>query len=766
MAQFNGETEAEGKSMRKDGRTAAGQDSGSGARVNRRDFLLGGMAAGVMACGGKSFARRVDSGGAGTDDQPVARLARRRLGAWADHLRFASIESGGGPDVFEIESTGHGVILRGSSPVAQARALNCYLREYCHAQISWIGDQLNLPAVPPSVAAKVRGASPYPYRYYLNYCTYGYTMPWWDWERWEHQLDWMVLSGINLALAAVIGQEVVWRNVLRRMNVPEEEIRGFLPGICYAPWMLMGDMQQWGGPVADELLERRVALQQKILGRMRELGIEPVLQGFYGMVPTSLKTHYPDAKIISTGEWNEFVRPDMLVPGDPLFTRMASIWYEEQARLFGEAHFFGGDPFHEGTVENIDLREAGSAIHSAMRQAAPNAVWVMQAWQGNPSEKLLEGTVKEDTLVLDLFGESQPAYRQREGFHGHPWVWCIVSNFGGKVGLSGQMDKIAQGPIEARAWGRMSGVGAMMEGIITDYPVYELLFDMGWETSAPDLTQWARNYALQRYGAPSRDAEAAWVLLRDSVYAVHAKQQGEPESIFCARPAATIHSASSWGTITRGYNPGDLQRARDLLMRAAGEFGHISTYRFDITDITRQVLANLGLWQFGRMTKALDAHDATAFTRESQLFLAMILDQDRLLGTQQAFLLGKWIADARAWGTTPAEKDQLEKNARTLITLWGPKAPAASLHDYSNREWSGLLGDFYYGRWRLWIEHLSKILRGEALPAIDWYAWENAWTEQRNSFPAAPVGDPVRESMRIGTKYAALLRQSVEASTS
>jgi alpha-N-acetylglucosaminidase len=729
--------------------------------VNRRDFLLGTMA-GLMACGAKSVAQGPSRGRAEANEKAIERLARRRLGSWADHFRFAPMSSEDGLDVFEIESAGSQILICANSPVAHARALNCYLREYCHAQISWTGDQLHLPADPPRVPAKVHRTSPYPYRYYLNYCTFGYTMAYWDWERWQHQLDWMALSGINLSLAAVIGQETVWRNVLRRMHLPEDEIRAFLPGMCYAPWMLMGDMQQWGGPVAEHVLEQRLVLQQNILARMRDLGIEPVLQAFYGMVPTSLKTHYPDANIISTGDWNNFVRPDMLVPGDPLFTRMASIWYEEQARLFGNARFFAGDPFHEGTVQNIDLQEAGYAIHSAMRVASPGAVWVMQAWQGNPSEKLLEGTVKEATLILDLFGESQPEYKERDGFHGHPWVWCIVSNFGGKVGLYGQFDKIAEGPIQARRSGRMSGVGAMMEGIITDYPTYELLFDMGWQTSAPNLTEWARNYALQRYGAPSRNAEDAWILLRNSVYAVNAKQQGEPESIFCARPSATIHSASSWGTISRDYNPRDLQMARDLLMREADRFGHISTYRFDITDITRQVLANLGLWQFRQMTQALNARHAAGFARQSGLFLAMILDQDRLLATQQAFLLGKWIADARAWGNSPPEKDQLEKNARTLLTLWGPKAAAETLHDYANREWSGLLGDFYYGRWQLWIDRQRKVLQGEIPKPIDWYDWEAAWAEQRNSFPAAPAGDPVIESRRIGNKYTSLLRLSVQ----
>lgn len=731
-------------------------------RLNRRDFLRGTMAAGLLVYGGDAHGREL-SPRPGADCQAVARLAARCLGRWADHLHFAAIDAPDGLDVFEIESSGRQVMLRGNGPVAQARGLNCYLREFCHAQISWTGDQLNLPVIPPAVSAKIRRVSPYPYRYYLNYCTFGYTMTWWDWARWERHLDWMALNGINLALAAVIGQEVVWRNVLRRMDLAEEEIRSFLPGICYAPWMLMGNMEQWGGPPAQEVLEHRVALQQQILRRMRELGIEPVLQSFYGMVPTCFRQRYPEAKIISTGAWNKFVRPDMLLPGDPLFAKMAAIWYEEQSRFFGDARYFAGDPFHEGSIENIDLKEAGSGIHAAMRNAAPDAIWVMQGWQGNPSEKLLEGTVKDATLILDLFGESQPAFKQRDGFRGHPWLWCIVNGFGGKVGLYGQMDKIAQGPVEARSWGRMSGIGAMMEGIITDYPVYELLFDMGWQTSVPDLTRWARHYAVRRYGESSQSAEEAWVLLRNSVYAVHSKQQGEPESIFCARPAADVRGASHWGTITRNYNPGDLQNALALLLREAERFGHTSTYRFDITDITRQLLADLGLWQFRQMVCALDARDAAAFARQSELFLAMILDQDRLLATQQAFLLGKWIADARAWGTTPSGKDQLEENARTLLTVWGPEAPAATLHDYANREWSGLLADFYLRRWQLWIDRQREILQGKPASAIDWYAWEAAWTRQRNPFPATPIGGSIHESRRIVTKYAVQLRQSLQA---
>ena len=41
------------------------------------------------------------------------------------------------------------------------------------------------------------------YRYYMNVCTFGYSYVWWDWTRWEKEIDWMAMNGINIPLAFV-----------------------------------------------------------------------------------------------------------------------------------------------------------------------------------------------------------------------------------------------------------------------------------------------------------------------------------------------------------------------------------------------------------------------------------------------------------------------------------------------------------------------------------------------------------------------------------
>src|SRR3954451_18709150 len=88
-------------------------------------------------------------------------------------------------DAFEVESKSGKIILRGTTGVAVASALYYYLTEYCHCQVTWNGTNLNLPAVLPEVREKIHKASPYHYRYYLNYCTFNYSMSCWNWERWQ-----------------------------------------------------------------------------------------------------------------------------------------------------------------------------------------------------------------------------------------------------------------------------------------------------------------------------------------------------------------------------------------------------------------------------------------------------------------------------------------------------------------------------------------------------------------------------------------------------
>ena len=94
---------------------------------------------------------------------PAAEAARallaRLLPEQVERFAFESIPADKGRDVFEVESRAGKVLIRGNNPVAMATGLNWYLKHYCHADVSWCGSQLTLPATLPEVKPKIRRAS-------------------------------------------------------------------------------------------------------------------------------------------------------------------------------------------------------------------------------------------------------------------------------------------------------------------------------------------------------------------------------------------------------------------------------------------------------------------------------------------------------------------------------------------------------------------------------------------------------------------------------
>ncbi len=136
--------------------------------------------------------------------QAAADVLRRAIGLAAARFHFATLPHTAKP-AYTLEASGGEVRIAGTSAVAMCRAAYSYLRGQCEAMICWSGSHLDLPVTLPSLTL-TKVECPYRHIQYLNPCTYGYTMAWWDWPRWERELDWMALHGITMPLA-MEGQE-------------------------------------------------------------------------------------------------------------------------------------------------------------------------------------------------------------------------------------------------------------------------------------------------------------------------------------------------------------------------------------------------------------------------------------------------------------------------------------------------------------------------------------------------------------------------------
>ena len=662
----------------------------------------------------------------------------------------------GEKDFFELDQKGNKVVVRGNNYVSIATGINWYLKYYAGINLSWNGMQADLPEVLPPVLKKERHETDLKLRYDFNYCTFSYSMAFWDWKRWEQEIDWMALHGINLPLA-MVGTDVVWKNVLEELGYTREEINAFIAGPGFQAWWLMNNLEGWGGPNPDSWYERQEELQKRILKRMREYGIEPVLPGYSGMVPHNAKDRL-GLNVADPGRWNGYPRPAFLQPTDPQFERIAALYYREMTRLYGKASYYSMDPFHEGgNTSGVDLEAAGKAIWKAMKQANPRAAWVVQAWGANPRPQMIRNLPAGDMVVLDLFSESRPqwgdpasSWYRKEGFGQHDWLFCMLLNYGGNVGLHGKMAHLIEEFYKAKdsSFGKtLKGVGMTMEGIENNPVMYELLCELPWREQRFSKDEWLEGYLKARYGKSDSQVSQAWMLLSNTIYNCPAAstQQGTHESILCARPSWKAYQVSSWSEMSDYYDPADVIRAAGMMVDAAERFRGNNNFEYDLVDIVRQAVAEKGRLMYRVLVDAYKAGDRELFKLSFDRFLRLILMQDRLLATRPEFKVGRWLESARNLGSTEEEKDWYEWNARVQITTWGNRVAAddGGLHDYAHREWNGLLRDFYYLRWKTWLDEQLKSFEGGQPKAIDFYALEEPWTLKHNSYASEAEGNPV-----------------------
>jgi alpha-N-acetylglucosaminidase len=701
------------------------------------------------------------------DQRSAESLIRRVVPQHARSFQVASLSSGAGTDVFEIESKENKIVLRGNNGVAIASALYYYLTEYAHCQITWNGTNLNLPKKLPVVPVKIRKTTPYQYRYYMNYCTFNYSMSWWDWQRWEKEIDWMALHGINMPLA-ITGQEYTWYEVYKSMGFSDEDLKSFFSGPAYFAWFWMGNLDGWGGPLPKSWMESHRDLQQKILTRERALGMRPVLPAFTGHVPSSFKKLFPDAKLKQTNWGNDFEDTYILDSEDPMFAEIGRKFLETQTRLYGTDHLYSADTFNENEPPSDEPSYLGALskrVYEGMRSADPEATWVMQGWLFYSDRKfwkapqikaLLDSVPDDHMILLDLATEIEPVWKRTEAFYGKPWIWNMLHNFGGNVSLFGRIEGVARGPAEAlndNASGKLQGIGLTMEAIEQNPVLYELMTAHTWRNEIIQLDQWLPEYIRNRYGVKNDHAEEAWKVLRTTVYNGKEIRDGA-ESIIVARP--TFEPGRRWAQTKLNYQPEALLPAWDHLVKAIPACKASEGFQYDLVDVSRQVLANYAQPLHQKLVKAYQDKDTKNFIVYRDQFLRLIDDLDRLLATRQDFLLGPWLADARRWGTNEDERNLYERNARDLITLWG--GANNRLHEYSNRQWSGLLRDFYKPRWEQFFSRVEESLRSGSAINTDAFdqdirQWEWQWVNTQKAYPQEPSGDPLTIVQELHKKY-------------
>ncbi len=694
--------------------------------------------------------------------QSAQKLLHRLIGPKAMTITMIQTDKVDDCDMFEYHAENGRLTLAGSSGVAMCRGFYDYLKTGKMGVVSWSGIRIDIPDKWPD-APKKRVVSPYPHHYYFNVVTYGYTLPYWDWSRWQQELDWMALHGMDMPLALAANEAIATR-VWRKLGLTQQEIDEFYVGPAHLPWQRMGNIVDHDGPLPESWHTDQVALQHKILTRMRELGMKPIVPAFAGFVPKGITRIFPKVKLHESGwgGWPKEHHAFLLMPDSELFNTIGKMYIHEWEREFGPCDYYLADSFNEMEIPAPRddkqkryeiLAGFGKAVYDSIKAGNPDAVWVMQGWMfgyqryiwdRESLDALLKEVPDDKVLLLDLAADYNANIWRNgmnwdfyDGFFGKPWVYSVIPNMGGKTAFTGYLSFYAKGgtpALNSPNKGRLEGFGMAPEGIENNEVLYELISDMGWQSHVADLSPWIENYCTNRYGDYPPQLQSAWQLLLKSCYG-----------------SFTDHPLFNWqrrpGHLSRGTvnaSP-DFLHAVELFAGCADTLKSNQLYQADLIELTAFYLGAKieQLIQTFDQACMLDEQEAAkeVASRIDELFV----DMDRLLESHPLHRLDRWLVYARSHGRTEALKDYYEQNARRLVTVWGPPTD-----DYSARIWSGLIRDYYRPRWKNYFE--SQI----SGKSFDFPRWEEQWVTTTGISEVEPFDDPAHAAIKLIEKVSTM----------
>lgn len=653
------------------------------------------------------------------------------------------------------------VAVRAACGADLARGAYTYLSRHCDAIVSWSGDRIEIPEDLPAASDSV--SSPFQFRYYMNPVTHGYSTPYWDWERWQKEIDWMAVHGINMALISG-AHEAILERVFKKAGLGRKDIKSFFCSPAYLPWNRMGNITGFGAPIPDSYIEYQVTLTHQIINRMRGLGMEPVIPSFAGFVPQSFSDLFPEETVHEL-KWGGFGRENhgwMLDPRSDLFRRLASLYIEEWEAEFGKGKYFLADCFNE-MIPQSDGGEAelqsllagyGKAVYESLAGASSDAVWVMQGWtfpymrdsdaklfwSPDRLKALLSEVPDDGALILDITNEysrlwwkSEPAYVMYDGFFGKRWVLGFIPVMGGHVPYNGMLQLYATVPagvLDEKNSPALVGIGFAPEGIENNDIIYELLSDVAWSRQAVDLDDWLTVYCIRRYGSCPPEMKRAYDLLIISAYG-----NFTDDAIFRYQFGPVSKRKASVCRMT------EFRAAAFSFLSASSRLKESELYRNDLIEITSQYL---GLKADEMLEDFMKRDDPGNFASLDKA-LAIMSDIDRLLESHPTHRLELWLSYAANTGRSAKEKRYYLSDALRLITYWGGET--REITDYSARTWSGLIRDYYIPRWKFYYRYPLGPEPSEL------YKWEEKWVNRGKITPREPFSDVTEAAEYLLSKY-------------
>lgn len=609
-----------------------------------------------------------------------------------DNFIIKNIPSDNGCDCYEIYAEEKNIVLAGNSNLSLCMAFYRYLNEYCNIVITSGDYDISHIATTPLPEEKIARTIKQKIRARTSYEMFSLEGNYWGFDRWEKEIDFMAMHGINTALQPVGFDGVLYRT-LREMGMPEDFSAEFSSGPAFLMRQLTGNIAAMNSVNSKEYLERKIYIGKQITEREKQLGITPVFPAIIPSVPFSLRKKYIKMEIFKAPMWHNFPPIFFMKPENAFFGIFNRKFLEIQREALGETDSFIFEPLYDVDKKgyNSHLTALGKGIDEALREHNENAVCYTHLSSIN--EDFFKKVSPDRFIIINDSADERPQFLQDKKH-----LVAIKGNTYGRTGLCGDIDTVSRCPYAVSKSENLLGTAVELD-TFRENPMYcAVVLNAATADEAFDADEFVKDFAKKRYR--TEDFADEIVKLKNLCYNT-SECSG---SIICARPSSVLKHTAPFDTLQRKYDPSELYEIAKAIVESDARKN--DKMRLDIVCIVRQFLAEFAYPVYLKATEFFKDKNVRHFEQASNLFLEICQDMDRLLKTQEGTNLSTRYEEAHELGNNKDEMQMIDINFLMYHTIWGP-FDRSILYDTAWCEWGGMVKDFYAQRWFMYFRALA-----------------------------------------------------------
>ncbi len=609
-----------------------------------------------------------------------------------DNFILKEIESDGGFDTYEIYADEKKIVLAGNSNLSLAMAYYRYLNEYCNIAITDGDYDISYIATTPLPENKITHTVKQKIRARMSYEFFSLEGNYWGFDRWEKEIDFMAMHGINTALQPVGFDGVLYRTICD-MGMPDKFAAEYSSGPAFLMRQLTGNIAATNSVNSKDYFERKIYIGKSITEREKELGITPVFPAILPSVPFSLRKKYIKMEIFKAPMWHNFPPIFFMKPENGFFSVFNKKFLTMQKNLLGETDSFIVEPLYDVDQKgyNAHLVALGKALDETLGEFDENAICYTHLSSINPD--FFKAISSDRFIIINDSDEMSPAFLSDKKH-----LIAIKGNSYGRTALCGNIDKISRCPYAEAKDSSLLGTSLEID-TFRENPMYcAVALKAATADEAFDADEFIKSFAANRYRTDGFSDEM--IKLKNLCYT----SDECAGSIICARPSTRLKHTAPYDTLERKYDFRKLYETAKTI--AESDIRKNDKMRLDLASIVRQFLSELAYPVYQTATTFFKEKSVRDFEQCSNLFIEICEDMDRLLKTNESTNLVTKFEEAHMLGNNKDELQAIDINFLMYHTVWGP-LDRSILYDTAWCEWGGMVKDFYAQRWFMYFRTLA-----------------------------------------------------------